>query len=228
MNSKAENQEAEILAQIRDKLNKRGVRALTDQELLAVFVSRHGKKHQGVMRTAAELLDLLDRTSNPSMKRLCQVSGIGLAIGSAVMAALEFYRRRIRPEGEKISFPTDILPIIRNYADRKQAYLLCTSLNGGNEIIMTRVVSIGLVDMTHVHPREVYADPLIDRASAIIVARNHNIVELSPNKEDYKIVERLKESGEILGVKLLDYLIFNKNGYYSFVQNGYLKASQDP
>ena len=77
---------------------------------------------------------------------------------------------------------------------------------------------VGLVNKTQVHPREVFADPITDRASAIIVAHNHPIGDLTPSKEDIEITKQLKSAGEILGVRLLDHIIFNEKGYYSLLE----------
>jgi DNA repair protein RadC len=71
---------------------------------------------------------------------------------------------------------------------------------------------------THVHPREVFADPSIDWASAIIVAHNHPAGGLTPSREDIQITKRLKDAGKTLGIKLLDHIIFNHKGYYSFLE----------
>ncbi|MBN1103567.1 MAG: JAB domain-containing protein, partial [Deltaproteobacteria bacterium] len=92
------------------------------------------------------------------------------------------------------------------------------SLNGASEVMATRVVSVGLVNRAQVHPREVFADPITDRASAVIVAHNHPSGSLSPSKEDIEITHRLRAAGETLGIKLLDHIIFNKIRYYSFLE----------
>jgi DNA repair protein RadC len=110
--------------------------------------------------------------------------------------------------------------LIRHYADRKQEQFICISLNGANEVIAHRVVSVGLVNKTQVHPREVFADPITDRASAIIAAHNHPSGSLSPSKEDVEITRQIKNAGETLGIKLLDHIIFNHRGYYSFLEDG--------
>jgi DNA repair protein RadC len=108
-------------------------------------------------------------------------------------------------------------------ADRKQEHFLCISLNGAYEVIAVRTVSVGLVNKTQVHPREVFADPLTDRATAIIVAHNHPTGNLTPSKEDIAITRQLKSAGEILGIKLLDHIIFSHKGYYSFMENNELE-----
>ena len=129
----------------------------------------------------------------------------------------------IRPEGFKIGLPPDILPLIQHMADRKREHFLCISLNGAYEVITVRTVSVGQVNKTQVHPREVFADPLTDRATAIIVAHNHPTGNLTPSKDDIAITRQLNPAGEILGIRLLDHIIFSHKGYYSFVENNKLE-----
>ena len=206
----------------REKLRAKGARALSDRELLAILLGSGSKAHD-VMSLAGRILKVLDETSaKPSLEELETVGGIGPAKATLIAAALEFARRRIRPEGFKISFPPDVLPLIQHYADRKQEHFLCISLSGANEVIATRTVSVGLVNRSQVHPREVFADPITDRASAIIVAHNHPAGTLSPSKDDVEITKQLKAAGETLGIKLLDHMIFSHRGYYSFLENGTL------
>lgn len=154
-----------------------------------------------------------------NLEALQKIEGVGPAKATIVAAALEFARRRIRPEGFKINFPADVLPLIQHYADRKQEHFLCISLNGSNEVIAVRVISVGLVNKTQAHPREVFADAITDRASTVIVAHNHPSGGVNPSKEDVEITRQLKSAGEILGIKLLDHIIFNNKGYHSFLEN---------
>jgi DNA repair protein RadC len=153
---------------------------------------------------------------------LTSFDGVGDAKATLILAAIEFARRRIKPEGAKIETPADLLPHVRHYADRKQEHFLCASVNGANEIINIRVVSIGLVDRTPVHPREVFADALMDRASGVIVAHNHPAGSLEPSTWDVEVTKQLKAAGEVVGVALLDHIIFNRKDYYSFLETGVL------
>jgi DNA repair protein RadC len=204
----------------REKLQQKGAEALSDLELMAILLGSGTKKHD-VLTVADRILKVLDSgNDNPSLSELQKIEGVGLAKATLIVAALEFARRRIRPEGLKISFPPDVLPLIRHYAERKQEHFLCISLNGANEVVNTRVVSVGLVNKTQVHPREVFADPITDRASAIIVAHNHPSGGLTPSKEDIEITKQLKAAGETLGIRVLDHIIFNHKGYYSFLEDG--------
>jgi len=120
--------------------------------------------------------------------------------------------------GLTIKFPADILPLIRHYGDRKQQHFLSISINGANEVINSRVVGIGLVDKCLVHPREVFADALADRAAAIIVAHNTTTGDLQPGSEDRQLASQLQQAAGILSLNLLDYMIFNTEGYYSFTE----------
>ena len=206
----------------REKLLRKGAQALSDQELLAVMIGK-GTPGMDVMTLAKKLARVIDEKGlGVQVKDLNSFAGVGDAKATLILAAIEFARRRIKPEGAKIVTPADILLHVRHYADRKQEHFLCASINGANEILNIRVVSIGLIDRTHVHPREVFADALSDRASAIIVAHNHPSGGLEPSAADSKVTEQLKAAGQIIGITLLDHVIFDRTGYYSFLEAGRL------
>jgi DNA repair protein RadC len=204
----------------REKMQKKGAHALSDVELVAILLG-FGIKGHDVMTVAKRIVRLVDdRHGRPDLAELQRLEGVGPAKATLIAAALEFARRRIRPEGIKIKTPVDVLPLIRHYGDRKQEHFLCVSLNGANEVITTRVVSVGLVNKTQVHPREVFADPITDRAAAVILAHNHPSGNLNPSKEDQQITEVLREAGDTLGIPVLDHIIFNQKGHYSFLEQG--------
>jgi DNA repair protein RadC len=206
----------------REKLLSKGASALSDQELLAVLLGK-GTPAMDVMTLAGKLARLIDEKGlKVTAEDLLQFDGVGEAKATLILAAMEFARRRIKPEGAKIETPADLLPHIRHYADRKQEHFICASINGANEILNIRVVSIGLIDRTPVHPREVFADALSDRASAVIVAHNHPAGSLEPSPSDVEVTVQLKTSGSILGIVLLDHIIFNRSGYFSFLESGRL------
>jgi len=203
----------------REKLLEKGAGTLSDQELLAVILGR-GTQKDDVLSLSKKIVKVIDGIGlDFQAKDIIEIDGIGEAKATSLCAAFEFVRRRIKPEGLKIKFPADILPLIRHYGDRKQEHFICVSINGANEVMSVRVVTIGLINKTHVHPREVFADVIAERASAVIVAHNHPSGELHPSKEDIQITKRLKEAADILGLNLLDHIIFNAKGYYSFAEN---------
>jgi len=206
----------------REKLLRKGAAALSDQELLAVLLGK-GTPGMDVMTLAGKLARVIDEKGlGIRVEDLTSFGGVGDAKATLILAAIEFARRRIKPEGAKIETPADLLPHVRHYADRKQEHLLCASINGANEILNIRVVSIGLIDRTPVHPREVFADALSDRASAIIVAHNHPSGSLEPSPHDMEMTSQLKAAGSVIGITLLDHIIFNRRDYYSFLEAGRL------
>lgn len=206
----------------REKLWKKGAQALSDIELLAVLLGT-GNRQYDVMTLAGKLLRQLDRYGNcPTVDDLTCIHGVGRAKAALIVAGLEFARRRIRPHGFKIAFPPDVYPLIRHIADRTQEHFLCVSLNGANEVIQVRTVSVGLVNRALVHPREVFADPITDRAAAIVVAHNHPSGNLMPSQDDLAVTRQLTESGKTLGIRVLDHIIFNRESYYSLLEHGQL------
>ena len=104
---------------------------------------------------------------------------------------------------------------------------MCLSLNGAHELIAVRIVTIGLVNRTIVHPREVFADPIIDRASAVVVAHNHPSGNLEASGEDKEITVKLKRAADILGLNFLDHIIFSESSYLSFRQEGLIKKTRE-
>ncbi len=206
----------------REKLIRKGAASLSDQELLAVLLGK-GTAGTDVMTLAGKVAKVIDEKGlTVQVEDLIKFDGVGSAKAGLILAALEFARRWIKPEGAKIETPADLLPHVRHFADRKQEHFLCASINGANEILNIRVVSIGLIDRTPVHPREVFADALSDRASAIIVAHNHPSGGLEPSASDVEVTKQLKSAGEIMGIALLDHIIFNRSGYFSFLEAGRL------
>lgn len=205
----------------REKLQAKGAEALSDLELLAILLGSGIEGHD-VMTVAGQLLKFLDKNEKYSLEDLQEIEGVGPAKATLIAAALEFARRRIRPEGLKIKHPADVLPLISYLADRKQEHFIAISLNGANEVIASRVITVGLVNATQIHPREVFADPIIDRACAIIIAHNHPSGSLAPSQEDIAITGRLKAAGETVGIRLMDHIIFNQKGYYSLMEHGEL------
>ncbi|MDR0630131.1 MAG: DNA repair protein RadC [Treponema sp.] len=206
----------------REKLITAGPDAMSDQELLAVILNG-GMRSKRTHTLAQELLDRLDQEKGiPPVKDLSLFPGMGTIKACSIVAMLEFGRRRWGATGTRITQPQDIYHLIRHHADRRQERFICLSLNGAHEILAIRIVTIGLVNRTIVHPREVFADPILDRASAVIVAHNHPSGQLTPSSEDDEITLRLKAAAEILGLHFLDHLIFSETAYLSYRQTGRL------
>lgn len=202
----------------RERLDAHGPKALSDLELLALLLGS-GSRSRDVLSLSRELLPLLDEHfANITPQILRKVTGIGMAKSSMLVAALEFARRRIRPLGVKIRQAVDVWPLVSHLSDRRQEHFLCITLNGAHEVIACRTVTIGLVNATQIHPREVFSDAITDRASAIIIAHNHPSGQLEPSSADRSITHTLRQAGDLLGISVLDHIIFSVTGIYSFVE----------
>jgi DNA repair protein RadC len=203
----------------RERLIRAGPESLSDEELLSIILVS-GIRGKNVTLLSQELLHKLNNGKEiPSVNELRRLAGLGVSKACTVSAMLEFGRRKWA-SGQRIRHPEDIFNLIRHHADRRQERFLCLSLNGAHEVLAVRIVTIGLVNRTIIHPREVFADPIHDRASAIVVAHNHPSGSLKPSMEDNEITGRLKASADLLGLNFLDHLIFSETSFFSFRQEG--------
>jgi DNA repair protein RadC len=210
------------LARPRERAAARGVEHLRDSELCTLLIGT-GSRGRPVTTVATDVVALLDRSNGvPNRSELEAVEGLGPAKTSAILAAFEIARRVLLPSHRRIRMPVDLLPLVQHFIDRPQEYFLSVSLNGAHEVIALRVVSIGLVNRTVVHPREVFAPAITDRATAVMVAHNHPSGSLEPSGEDFEVTRRLVAAGQTIGIPVLDHIIFSANGYYSFLERGEL------
>ena len=203
----------------REKLENKGALALSDLELLMILLSSGNAKRR-VNEIALDLLTLLDTKVDATTDDIAKISGIGTAKASVISAALELGRRRFVKNGNTIATPNDIFLEVKHFATREQEQFIVIVLNGAHEVINIFTATIGLVNRALIHPREVFSDPIARRATAIILAHNHPSGILEPSREDITTTSRLAESGEILGIKVIDHLIFSTKSYYSFREHG--------
>ena len=131
-------------------------------------------------------------------------------------------RRRNNPGA--IRQASDIYNLVKPYWKAQKEHFIVVTLNGAHEPISVSIVSIGLVNKTIVHPREVFIRAIKDMATAIIICHNHPSGSLEPSPEDNEITERICKAGGLLGINVLDHIIFSKNGYASLREKGYLKT----
>ena len=204
----------------REKMAAQGPEALSDQELLAIILGS-GVKGKNVFHVARGILQTIDKQGGKiELKSLLAIEGIGLAKACQVVASLEFARRQSAKGLLVIQKAQDVLPLIMPIADKKQEHFICLSLNGANEVIGNRVVTVGLLNSSQVHPREVFAEVISDRAASVILAHNHPSGVLKPSLEDITINQQLIDAGKILGITVLDHIIITKKGYLSFKEAG--------
>jgi DNA repair protein RadC len=205
----------------RERMVSQGALSLSDIELITIMVGS-GTKKNPAMKLAAQILEVLDRQhvdDQLTVEDFLSIEGLGEAKATLICAALELGRRRLPSRRKQIIFPGDVFPLIQHIGSRLQEHFICISLNGAHEVMSITTVSIGLVNHTLVHPREVFATPLRERATAIIVAHNHPSKTLTPSIDDRNVTKRLKEAGELLGIKVLDHLIFSDESYRSMLEH---------
>ena len=204
----------------REKLHVKGVNGLDDVELLALALGK-GSRKCGVMELASKVLDAINKSSiDKCSEELEKIHGIVKVKAGALVYAFEFARRRIKPSGIPITSAQDVYNLVRHLEHDKQEHLICISLNGEHVTNAVRIVTTGILNATHVHPREIYSDPIVDRAASIIIAHNHPSGSLTPSDADIKVTKKIREAGEILGISLLDHVIFSKFGFLSLREEG--------
>ncbi len=204
---------------IRELTLKRGVAYASDTELIMLMLGS-GTRDVPVNRLASTVMAKLGESNREDMvKNLLSIKGMGESRALAIAAAYEFGRRRNLHKTAQIRHPSDIVPFVRSYSIYPQEHFLCISLNGAHEILEIRVVSVGTVNRALVHPREVFCEALKNNAAAVIVAHNHPSGNCVPSREDIETTEVLHKCSQLLGVELLDHVIFDKNSYYSFMEH---------
>ncbi len=200
--------------QPRERLKSNGVEALTDEELITLLISS-GNKENGIKNITNSVINLLDSKGNLNLVELNKIKGLGLAKSSQLCAALELGRRRIEKKTRQIIDPEDVHKVVRHYASREQELFISVSINCAHEILAIDVASMGTINQCIVHPREVFSNAIKNRAVAIIICHNHPTGNLTPSLNDLQITKRLIECGKILGIEIIDHIIFSEEEYHS-------------
>ena len=210
----------------RERLEKMGPSALSVTELLAIQL-RTGSLEQSALGLAGELLHAfggLRGIAGASREELGRVKGIGPVKATEICAVVELCRRlSVLSADEKpcIRSPQDVSNLLMaEMRDLKKEHLRSLLLDTKNRVMKSCVVSIGILDSSLVHPREVFKDAIVASAAAIIVVHNHPSGDPSPSAEDRRITLRLHECGQLLGIELLDHIIIGDNRFVSLKERG--------
>lgn len=204
----------------REKIEARGPLALSDLELICLILGS-GVKNYPVQFIAGEILDIISQKKGDiTFDDLLCVNGLGKAKASLICASLELGRRLGSGIKKHISDSKEVWQQIRHYGDRDQEHFLCITLNGALEVIDVHVVTIGLCNKTLVHPREIFSRAIKLNATAIIIAHNHPSGNLEPSSDDLEVTRAVINAGNILGIKLLDHIIFSYDNYRSLKETG--------
>ena len=202
----------------REKLLAKGPVALSDFELLQALIGS-GNAQADVSQIALETLKLFKQSgANISYEDLKKVSGLGPARITEILAALELSKRYLIDDDRPIiDSPERAVEQLSDIRDKKQEYFVCMTLDGANRLIAKRIITIGTLNASLVHPREVFADAITDRAASIIVAHNHPSGNIEASEVDMNATYQLKKSAEILNIALIDHLIVTRLAFKSIL-----------
>lgn len=207
----------------RERLIKDGEASLTNAELLAIIIQK-GTEEETAIDIAETILSKFGdfrAIGAKSVAELCRIKGIGPAKAAQIKAALEISRRYSSisiKRGRQFTSSKDVFDHYCNsLGEAKKELFCCVLLDTKNRYIKDVVISEGSLSASVVHPREVFNPAIRESAAAVIFVHNHPSGDPSPSREDIEITRRLKECGELLGIKVLDHVIVGSGGYISFV-----------
>jgi len=211
----------------RERLQRLGAENLSAQELLAVILGR-GIYHESVLITAQRLLDKFKTTrgiAEATTEELRQVRGIGLAKACQIKAAFELANRwnvdYAAGQNAAVTSPEDIYNELKVKARwKKKEYFWAVLLDTRNKIIKSTDISIGSLDSSIVHPRELFKEAISASASSIIIAHNHPSGNPQASQEDIQLTKRLKECGDIIGIEIVDHIILGEERFISMKREG--------
>jgi len=207
----------------RERFLKNGAMSLSDAELLAVILQK-GSKKENVVDMSNRLLSKhgIDKLCDLSLKELQEIDGIGPAKAMQIKALFEFNKRHnlSKQNGKPIKSAKDVY----DYASQKlnsndKEHFMILHLDSKNRIIKDEVISIGTLNASIIHPREIFKSAIKESANSIILVHNHPSGDSEPSAEDEQVTEKLFEAGELLSIKVLDHVIIGKDNYHSFKEN---------
>lgn len=209
----------------RERLVQHGAEVLSLSELVALILGR-GVRGESVMLTSQKLIahfGTLDALVSCSLEDLQEVKGIGVAKACQIKACLEIARRwgntpkYFKEKSKKASSPEEIAGVLKSKIGHfKKEHFVLVSLDTRNNILGIDTISIGTLNASLVHPREMFEAAIRHHAASVIVAHNHPSGDPLPSDEDLKVTTRLQEAGKILGIQILDHVIIGKECFFSF------------
>lgn len=205
----------------REKLIKYGPEKLSNSELLAILL-RSGKKGENVIELANKILKKFGARNLPNLnfKKLKTYSGLGPAKACEIIACFELGKRLLK--GKKAILllnPAQVFQELKDIRKNKKEYFVIFYLDTRNQEIKREIISIGSLNASLVHPREVFEPAVKYSAAQIIVAHNHPSDDPEPSEDDLKMTKRLIKAGEILGIEIIDHVIVSKNHFISLKEN---------
>jgi DNA repair protein RadC len=208
----------------RERLAKNGPSVLSDAELLAVILQK-GTSKDNVIDMSNKLLSKypLDELSDMTLSELQEIGGIGPAKAMQIIALFELSKRvKSGKICEKVV--NNASDIAKYYVEKmkglKKEHFIAVFLDSKNKIIKDELISIGTLNSSLVHPREVFKEAIKNSANSIILVHNHPSGDCEPSEEDERITQKMIEAGDIIHIKVLDHVIIGKEKHYSIMRDG--------
>lgn len=206
----------------REKLQKYGPKKLTNTELLAILL-RTGTKEMNVIELASRVLKTIHSANLPTITLdvLTSIKGLGTTKACEIIAAMELGKRLLKdPDPPQIVSPQRVYESLKNIANHKKEHFIAIYLDTRNREITREIISVGTLNASIAHPREVFEPAIRLLANAVIVAHNHPSGDPTPSQQDIDITKRLHEAGKLLDIPLLDHIIVTSTAYISFHEIG--------
>lgn len=205
----------------REKLLRYGVSRLKDEELLAIIFST-GNKNKDVLSLSKKVLEIIGegKINDLNLNHLKEIDWLGVVKKCQFLAVVELGRRWFGNKKRRLILqPKDIWDELREFRDKKKEYFFAYYLDSRNTEIKKELISIGNLNQSIAHPREIFEPAIRYLAAQIILVHNHPSGEPDPSEEDLILTKKMIESGKILGIKIIDHVIITKDSYFSFAEN---------
>ncbi len=205
----------------REKLEKYGPEKLTDSELLALLLGS-GIKGLNVLQLSKKILKLIEKVGaeKVALEMLLEEKGLGKAKASQIIAVLSLGKRLHDKTKPEILTPQDVWKSCADFRDSKKEHFVAFYFDTQNRLIERQIISIGTLDASLVHPREVFEPAVALHAAGIIVVHNHPSGSFDPSEEDTEITKQLIYAGKILDIPIIDHVIVSKTGFISAKKKG--------
>lgn len=199
---------------------------ISNEELLAILIN-HGTKNQSSKDLAIQILNQLDKITdlqNITLEQLMKINGIGIKKAVTILSAIEL-GKRVNQRNEityhqKITEPNILVEHYKDlFSNCYQEHFYCIYLDNQKRILKEKLLFIGTINYSIVHPREIFKEAYLLSAASIICIHNHPSLDITPSNEDKMLTKNLKQIGDLLGIPIIDHIIIG-NGYYSFCENG--------
>jgi DNA repair protein RadC len=215
---------AEILRP-RDKLLRFGARGMAPAELIAVLLGS-GTRGQNVIKIAEDLVAKYGAAGLAalSLPEWSSNHGVGRIKGARMLAVFELGRRLFAAPADepRVSSPADAYALVRDLRTARKEHLVALYVDAQNRLIARETVSIGSLNTTRTHPREVLQPAIVNSALAFILAHNHPSGSLDPSRDDVEFTRTMARAGELMGISLYDHLIVSSRGFVSLREKGLL------